>query len=239
MNLTALTAGIAERSLAARRSFRRTDQTPDFAARVVFRSRCWLRRNGRVDELLVDCQHGAGDRLGGGQRHGWQSDPGSRIGREDGSYRRPPLAFRACFGHRGLLADDRHRFARHALSCSGCEPFGGLLGIPHLVTVCSDLHAAQTPLELEHRGGRDSWSDAGADRLVRHRSAVDGRCISLFLILFFWQFPHFMAIAWMYRNDYRAGEMKMLTVTEPSGRAAGWLAVGTAWWRCCRSVSGP
>ena len=34
---------------------------------------------------------------------------------------------------------------------------------------------------------------------------VDGRCISLFLILFLWQFPHFMAIAWMYRNDYRAG----------------------------------
>ena len=57
---------------------------------------------------------------------------------------------------------------------------------------------------------------------------ISGQCASLFLILFLWQFPHFMAIAWIYRNDYRAGRQKMLTVTEPSGRAAGWLAVGTA-----------
>lgn len=57
---------------------------------------------------------------------------------------------------------------------------------------------------------------------------MDSRCASLFLILFLWQFPHFMAIAWMYRRDYDHGGLKMLTVTEPTGRAAGWLAVGTA-----------
>ncbi len=50
----------------------------------------------------------------------------------------------------------------------------------------------------------------------------------LFLILFWWQFPHFMAIAWKYRQDYREGGLKMITVTDPSGRAAGLVAVGVS-----------
>lgn len=44
---------------------------------------------------------------------------------------------------------------------------------------------------------------------------------TLFLIVFLWQFPHFMAIAWLYRDDYARGGMKMLTVVDPGGRRAG------------------
>src|SRR6266498_403743 len=40
----------------------------------------------------------------------------------------------------------------------------------------------------------------------------------LFAILFLWQFPHFLAIAWMYRDDYARAGIKMLPVVEPSGR---------------------
>ena len=43
----------------------------------------------------------------------------------------------------------------------------------------------------------------------------------LFGVLFLWQFPHFFAIAWMYRDQYKAGGLKMLTTTEPTGRLAG------------------
>ena len=43
----------------------------------------------------------------------------------------------------------------------------------------------------------------------------------LFLVVFVWQFPHFMAIAWIYRKQYEAAGMKMLTVVDPSGRWAG------------------
>jgi len=40
----------------------------------------------------------------------------------------------------------------------------------------------------------------------------------LFLILFLWQHPHFYAIAWMMRDDYKRGGFKMLPVIEPDGK---------------------
>jgi heme o synthase len=40
----------------------------------------------------------------------------------------------------------------------------------------------------------------------------------LFAILFLWQFPHFLAIAWMYRDDYARAGIKMLPVVEPDGK---------------------
>jgi protoheme IX farnesyltransferase len=41
----------------------------------------------------------------------------------------------------------------------------------------------------------------------------------LFAILFFWQFPHFMAIAWMYREDYARAGIRMLPTVDPTGNA--------------------
>ncbi|HYE15647.1 MAG TPA: heme o synthase [Pyrinomonadaceae bacterium] len=41
---------------------------------------------------------------------------------------------------------------------------------------------------------------------------------ALFAILFAWQFPHFLAIAWMYREDYARAGILMLPVVEPDGR---------------------
>jgi heme o synthase len=38
-------------------------------------------------------------------------------------------------------------------------------------------------------------------------------------ILFLWQFPHFYAIAWMYRDDYARAGIRMLPVVEPDGRS--------------------
>ena len=43
----------------------------------------------------------------------------------------------------------------------------------------------------------------------------------LFAILFLWQFPHFLAIAWMYRDDYKRAGIRMLPVVEPDGRITG------------------
>jgi protoheme IX farnesyltransferase len=41
---------------------------------------------------------------------------------------------------------------------------------------------------------------------------------ALFAILFLWQFPHFLAIAWMYKEDYARAGIVMLPVIEPEGR---------------------
>lgn len=41
----------------------------------------------------------------------------------------------------------------------------------------------------------------------------------LFAILFLWQHPHFFAIAWLYRDDYRQGDFRMLPVVDPDGRS--------------------
>jgi heme o synthase len=50
----------------------------------------------------------------------------------------------------------------------------------------------------------------------------------LFAILFFWQFPHFLAIAWMYREDYARAGIQMLPVVEPSGDRTYRQIIGTA-----------
>lgn len=39
----------------------------------------------------------------------------------------------------------------------------------------------------------------------------------LFVIMFFWQLPHFLAIAWMFADDYKRGKMRMLPINDISG----------------------
>src|SRR5208282_598388 len=48
---------------------------------------------------------------------------------------------------------------------------------------------------------------------------------SLFAILFFWQLPHFLAIAWIYRDDYSRAGFKMLPLVDPLGERTGRQAV--------------
>ncbi|MBI4263588.1 MAG: protoheme IX farnesyltransferase [Acidobacteria bacterium] len=43
----------------------------------------------------------------------------------------------------------------------------------------------------------------------------------LFGIVFFWQMPHFLAIAWLHRDDYAAADIPLLPVLEPDGRRTG------------------
>jgi protoheme IX farnesyltransferase len=48
---------------------------------------------------------------------------------------------------------------------------------------------------------------------------------ALFAIVFLWQIPHFMAISWLYRDDYRKAGFPMLAVIDPGGHRAGRQAV--------------
>jgi protoheme IX farnesyltransferase len=47
----------------------------------------------------------------------------------------------------------------------------------------------------------------------------------LFGILFLWQFPHFMAIAWMYRDDYQRAGYRVLPVADRRGTFVNWMTV--------------
>ncbi len=49
------------------------------------------------------------------------------------------------------------------------------------------------------------------------RGIIEWPAVALFAILFVWQFPHFMAIAWLYREDYGRAGIRMLPVVEPDG----------------------
>jgi protoheme IX farnesyltransferase len=56
------------------------------------------------------------------------------------------------------------------------------------------------------------------------RGRMEWQAVSLFAILFVWQFPHFMAIAWLYRDDYARAGIRMLPVVQPDG----WSTVAEA-----------
>jgi protoheme IX farnesyltransferase len=55
---------------------------------------------------------------------------------------------------------------------------------------------------------------------------------ALFAVIFLWQLPHFLAIAWMYRDDYARGGLRMLPITDPSGGRTAWVMVVT----CCALI---
>src|SRR5262249_45199980 len=55
--------------------------------------------------------------------------------------------------------------------------------------------------------------------------AVSAGGAALFAIVFLWQIPHFMAIAWLYRDDYGKAGFPMLPVIDPGGGRAGRQAV--------------
>jgi len=53
------------------------------------------------------------------------------------------------------------------------------------------------------------------------RESLEPGAWGLFAVLFLWQLPHFLAIGWMYREDYARGGFPMLTVTDSDGRSTG------------------
>lgn len=86
-----------------------------------------------------------------------------------------------------------------------------------------------TPLKTKTPLNTEVGAVAGAMPILMGSLATSGSVNAViwifFTVLFCWQFPHFMAIAWMYRDQYKDGGLKMLTVTEPTGVAAGKKAI--------------
>jgi heme o synthase len=83
--------------------------------------------------------------------------------------------------------------------------------------------AAYTPLKKIHPICTFVGAFPGAMPGVLGWTAARGRlewgALVMFAIVFFWQFPHFFSIAWLYREDYETGRVRMLPVVEPDGKA--------------------
>ena len=93
--------------------------------------------------------------------------------------------------------------------------------------------AAYTPLKFRTTANTMIGAISGGIPILMGWTAVGGSfagahgvmAATLFLIVFLWQFPHFMAIAWLYRDDYKAAGIQVIPVVEPTGRRAGVQAI--------------
>lgn len=90
--------------------------------------------------------------------------------------------------------------------------------------------AVYTPLKLRHWSNTLVGTLPGALPVWMGWTAADGsladpRAWILLGILVAWQLPHFMSIAWLYREQYASAGYKMITVTDKSGRGASWHAI--------------
>src|SRR6266849_5391017 len=109
--------------------------------------------------------------------------------------------------------------ARKALVFAGVISFAGLLG---LFALASYLFV-YTPLKQRSPHSTTIGAIPGAMPPLIGYAAASGTLTweawILFAILFVWQFPHFYAIAWMYRDDYAKAGIRMLPVVEPDGES--------------------
>lgn len=118
--------------------------------------------------------------------------------------------------------------------------FGAAITLAGLLTIalCTNLLAAAvaaatllsyvavyTPLKRRSSFGTVIGAIPGALPPIIGWAASTGalppRAWTLFSVMFLWQLPHFLAIAWMYREDYARAGFPMLPVLEPDGRSTG------------------
>src|SRR6185503_12499833 len=92
-----------------------------------------------------------------------------------------------------------------------------------LVTLLSYLFI-YTPLKRRTTWATFVGAFPGAAPVLMGWAAMTGNLSlgawALYALLFVWQFPHFLAIAWMYREDYARAGMLMLPARDPQGHAA-------------------
>src|ERR1022692_4585336 len=120
----------------------------------------------------------------------------------------------------------------HATTAGLVATLGGLLYLAYFTNPLTGLLtfltsvvylAAYTPLKRISPICTAVGAFPGAMPGVLGWTAARGRLewgtLVLFAILFVWQFPHFFSIAWLYRDDYAKGGVKMLPVVEEDGRS--------------------
>jgi protoheme IX farnesyltransferase len=101
----------------------------------------------------------------------------------------------------------------------GTNPLAAMLGLTTLLCYLF----VYTPLKQRSPHSTTIGSIPGAMPpligFAAARGTLTWEAWVLFAILFLWQFPHFYAIAWMYKEDYARAGIRMLPVVEPDGKS--------------------
>ena len=101
----------------------------------------------------------------------------------------------------------------------GVSPLAGLIGL----SACLAYLGGYTPLKRKTAWCTFVGAFPGAAPVLIGWTAAASLSLEawvLFAILFLWQFPHFIAIAWMYREDYARAGLLMLPLGDAGGRRA-------------------
>ena len=142
---------------------------------------------------------------------------------------------RACDGLRSRPVPSGRMTKAHAAMAGLALTLGGsaylavyanlLTGLLVLLTAIVYL-AAYTPLKKVSPVCTFVGAFPGAMPVVLGWTAARGKLeletLILFAIMFVWQFPHFLSIAWLYREDYAQGDIRMLPVVESDGKSTVW-----------------
>jgi heme o synthase len=127
------------------------------------------------------------------------------------------------------LASGRFSLLQGVLAGIGALAFGALWLLLHTNLLTASLAlltaftyvAIYTPLKRVTTMATFIGAFPGAMGPMLGWTAARGRiewpAVALFAILFVWQFPHFMSIAWLYRDDYARAGIRMLPVVQPDG----------------------
>ena len=131
---------------------------------------------------------------------------------------RPLPAKRMCLTHAAIIGG-LMALGGTAYLVLATNPLTGLLTFATSVSYL----AAYTPLKKVHPictlVGAFPGAMPGVLGWTAARGRLDWEALVLFAIVFFWQFPHFHSIAWLYQEDYERGRIRMLPVVESDGRS--------------------
>ncbi len=151
----------------------------------------------------------------------WEMDADARMART----RARPLPARAVPFWFGLAAAVLFSASGLSLLCAGANPLAAGLALASLLLYL----LVYTPLKRRATLNTLAGAIPGAiPPLIGWAAATGGLergAWLLFTMLYAWQIPHFLAIAWIYREDYRRAGFQMLPVVDPSGELTGRFAM--------------
>lgn len=133
----------------------------------------------------------------------------------------------------GRIASSQAAWMGWLLVCVGSVYLGALVNLPTMwcgLATWALYVWVYTPLKMRSWVNTLVGTIPGALPVWMGWTAAEGSLLDpqawvLLGVLVAWQLPHFMAIAYMYREQYEAAGYKMITVTDKTGRGAGWHAV--------------